>query len=324
MNNLIKNNRKILDEFEKYFDLKDSDNVCFLCNKPKYFLVRKVTHFGYEIKFKKCQCGMIKQTPMPNETFFKWFFISELFVSSKNSSSNNIWGYYDYLSDEPSRLATSKQRFKKICKTIDLAPKSSILKIGPATGTFLYLAQEAGHQVKGCDISDQFANYAKDNYNVPIDVGRFERKNYPEESFDVVVLFNVIENIPNLNEFMIEISKVLKPDGFFIFNHVRMSSNVIEKLQGGRYFMYRPPICYMFSSNSLEKLLKKFNLLMIDSALDIRYLTPEKIFSLLGWKFMTKLVRLFGIHRLSIPLYAYPSRITIAQKKCASNHDQAK
>jgi len=212
-------------------------------------------------------------------------------------------------------MATSLRRFHKVRKIIDLKPNSSILKIGPATGTFLHIAQSAGHIVRGCDVSDQFASYARENYNVEIDVGRFEQQNYPENYFDIVVLFNVIENVPNLDEFMLAIARTMKTEGYFIFNHVRMSNNIMEKIQGGKYFMYRPPICYMFALQSLRKLLDKYNMFEIDFTLDIRYMTLEKVFSLFGWKLMIKLTRIFKISRFNFPLYAYPSRITIAQIK---------
>jgi 2-polyprenyl-3-methyl-5-hydroxy-6-metoxy-1,4-benzoquinol methylase len=297
----------------KFFDFDDSENSCFLCENPQYSEGQKISHFGVPVTFKQCQCGLIKQTPMPNERFFEWFFNSDVFFSSKKTDKDHIWGYYDYFKDEPSRMATSKNRFKKINQIINLNSGSSVMKIGPATGTFLHIAQIGGHKVRGCDVSAQFANFASKNYNVEIDVGRFEQQNYPKNSFDVIVVFNVIENVPNLNEFMNAIVHTMKPGGYLIFNYVRMNNNIIEKMQRGKYFMYRPPICYMFTQQAIAKLLRKYEMFEIASIRDIRYMTPEKVFSLLGWKFMTKLSQLLKIDRLSFPLYAYPSEIHIAR-----------
>ena len=61
---------------QEYYDLNDSDNVCYLCGNPNYELLYEVNHFDLPFVFKKCQCGLIKQTPMPNKHFFEWFFNS--------------------------------------------------------------------------------------------------------------------------------------------------------------------------------------------------------------------------------------------------------
>lgn len=151
-----------------FYDLEDSDNVCYLCEQPSYSLLCKVTHYGFPIRFQKCQCGLVKQTPMPNERFFEWFYNSDLFFSSRKSGERETWGYYDYFSDESSRLATSKWRYKKLRHLFEIGRPLEIMKIGPSTGTFLYVAKQYGHHAVGCDVSSVFVKYAKDTYDVEI------------------------------------------------------------------------------------------------------------------------------------------------------------
>jgi hypothetical protein len=88
------------------YDLSDDVNRCVLCESPAYELHREVTHYGFPFRFSRCHCGLIKQTPMPNEAFFEWFFNSDLFLSAKRARADQVWGFYDYLKDEPCRLAT--------------------------------------------------------------------------------------------------------------------------------------------------------------------------------------------------------------------------
>ena len=145
----------------EFYDKEDSDNICYLCNKPSYKVLYKVKHFDFPFTFMKCQCGIIKQTPMPNELFFKWFFNSELFTSSRKSKKDEIWGYYDYFADEPCRLKTSKHRYAKLRKVFEENKSLNICKIGPSTGTFLHIANQNGHNAIGCDVSSKFVEYAK-------------------------------------------------------------------------------------------------------------------------------------------------------------------
>lgn len=53
---------------------------------------------------------------MPNSDFFEWFFNSDLFLSAKQADKKEIWGFYDYLKDEPSRMATSRNRYRRMWK----------------------------------------------------------------------------------------------------------------------------------------------------------------------------------------------------------------
>jgi len=300
----------------EYFDLHDADNTCFLCNNPRYYKTVRIEHFDFPFEFKTCECGMVKQVPMPNEHFFEWFFNSDVFFSAKKTDKDFIWGYYDYFKDESSRMATSAYRHRKLGYIFDRATQPlNVMKIGPATGTFLYLAKQKGHNVLGCDVSNRFANYAMEHYDVPIDIGRFEKKGYKDGQFDVVVLFNVIENVPNLEEFIQAIHRTLKPGGYFIFNYVDMHNNLVAKLQGKKYFIYRPPICYIIDRFTVDKMMKKYGFKVKRQHWDIRYMHLEKISTLLHWKWLLRLSKVLGLSNFNFPLYAYPSKIIVAERE---------
>jgi len=188
------------------------------------------------------------------------------------------------------------------------------MKIGPSTGTFLYAAQLAGHEVRGCDVSDRFAKYAMDNYLVTIDIGRYEKLRYQDHQFDAIMLLNVIENIPNLPEFIASISRTLKVGGHLVLNHVEMKVNSIEKVQGNKYFIYRPPICYAFESDHITHLLGEHGFKFMAKKRDIRFMHLEKITTLLRWRWALKLAKALGIARINFPIWAYPSWISVYER----------
>ncbi len=300
---------------EDFYDHDDSDNTCYLCNDPQYELLHEVTHYGFPFVFKRCQCGLIKQTPMPNERFFEWFFNAELFFSSKQTNKSAIWGFYDYFKDEPCRLATSRRRYRKLRHVFETRRPLDVMKVGPSTGSFLHVAQQHGHRVLGCDVSERFVAYARDTYGVTIDHGRFERLRYDDGQFDVIMLFNVIENVPNQVEFLSEVHRTLRPGGAFILNFVNERANVLAAAQKERYFLYRPPICYVYSLSVMRRVLAKFDFEVAACMRDIRYLHIEKIATLLGWRFPLAVSERLGIHHTPFPIYAYPSRIVVARRR---------
>jgi ubiquinone/menaquinone biosynthesis C-methylase UbiE len=297
-----------------YFDQNDSTNSCYSCENPRFQVHHQIHHYDFPFTFQKCECGLIKQTPMPNEKFFDWFFNSDVFFSAQKTNKKYIWGYYDYFKDEADRMATSRRRYRKLSHLFERKPMN-IMKVGPATGTFLHVMQQNGHQVLGCDVSSEFIEHAQQTYGVQIDHGRFEKQPYQHQQFDALFLFNVIENVPNQVKFLQAVHRTLKTDGYFIFNFVDMQNNLVEKLQKSKYFIYRPPICYAYPMPTIENIMQKFGFEIIETRRDIRVMSVEKVLSLLHWEFPLKLAQMLRIHRLSFPVYAYPSWIVVARCK---------
>lgn len=302
----------------EFYDLSDGEQKCFLCESPDYTMLYRVAQYSFDFNFMQCRCGMIKQVPMPNSKFFEWFFNAELFFESEKAKDQHIWGYQNYFSDEPSRLATSNLRYRRLHRVMDVGRPLEILKIGPGTGTFLHIANRHGHHAIGCDISQRFLEYAQKTYKVHVDHGRFEDMPYAPGQFDVVIAFNVLENVPNQTEFLSAVHRAIKPNGHFIFNFVNMRNNIIAALQKSRYFLFRPPVCYAFTRPVMLKVLKKFHFVHEDTLSDVRYMTPEKILTLLGWKGIWQIFKMLRLHRVTFPIYAYPSQIIIARKETIS------
>lgn len=299
-----------------YYDEADNETTCLICDNAQFEIFRKPDHFGLAVDFYRCSgCGLVKQAPMPNEGFFEWFFNSDLFFSSKKTDTDEIWGFYDYFKDESCRLRTSKRRFRLLSKLLNWNDsKRDFMKIGPSTGTFLHVANQAGHHAIGCDVSDRFVGYAKENYDVRIDHGRFEKMGYAENSFDAVMMFNVVENIPNLHEVLDSIASTVKPGGHFVVNHVEMKGNLIERFQKDKYFIYRPPICYAFERDTLDRLMAAKGFVPQKRFRDIRFMHLEKITTLLRWRWALKLSQWLRISRIEFPIWGYPSWITVYRR----------
>jgi len=93
-----------------------------------------------------------------------------------------------------------------------------------------------------------------------------------------------------------------------------MKNNFIAKLQGAKYFLYRPPICYGFRLDVVDRIMNKYGFKIVANKRDIRFMHLEKIFTLLHWKWPLSIIRTLKIDQINFSTYAYPSRIIIAQK----------
>lgn len=88
-----------------------------------------------------------------------------------------------------------------------------LLDVGCGSGTLLGLLKQRGFRTTGVDFSTEAAKVAEAENGVRVVVGSLEGAAFPQESFDVVTLFHVMEHVPNPREVLAEVFRILKPSG---------------------------------------------------------------------------------------------------------------
>lgn len=94
-----------------------------------------------------------------------------------------------------------------------------VLEIGCGDGYGADLLSTSGADVLALDVDEDSINYAKRKYekdNLNFEVYDGEAINYADHSFDVIVSFQVIEHVANVNAYLNNIVRLLKPEGLFI------------------------------------------------------------------------------------------------------------
>lgn len=88
----------------------------------------------------------------------------------------------------------------------------SLLDIGAGTGDFLKVAKEKGWEVYGMEPNNNAAELALEKGVVL----QSSLNNFEGKQFDVVTLWHVLEHIPNLEETIVQLSKLVKPNGTLV------------------------------------------------------------------------------------------------------------
>ncbi len=173
---------------EKFLDVKD-----FTVSQEVFSLYYNRTY------------DLLMTDPIPTKEVLGNYYQSENYISHTDGKRNLFERIY--------------QGVKKVAlrKKVDLLFKQTktvgaLLDIGCGTGDFLVEAKNRGWTVNGYEPNEKARDLAKEK---KLDVVDY-LKELPDHSFDVITLWHVLEHIPNLQEQIIELNRLLKPDGKLI------------------------------------------------------------------------------------------------------------
>lgn len=96
--------------------------------------------------------------------------------------------------------------------------KASILDVGCSSGSTLLVARARGFgNIQGVDPASSAAETAV-SHGFAVHAGLLHEAQYPDNSFDIITLFEVIEHLTEPLEMAHEIHRLLKPGGLWLFS----------------------------------------------------------------------------------------------------------
>lgn len=138
----------------------------------------------------------------------------------KNKSENDLEWTGERIIPEEDRYMF-RRHLKAYQFAMNFCQKKIILDMGCGEGYGSYLLAEAGAKVIGIDISEEAVRHARDKYvreNLSYRVMDVTHLDFVDDTFDIVVSFQVIEHLNNALRFLKEIKRVLKKDGYAIIS----------------------------------------------------------------------------------------------------------
>ncbi|MFV5687347.1 class I SAM-dependent methyltransferase [Flavobacterium sp. ZT3R25] len=196
----------------------------------------------------------------------------DMLITHPQPSLENLGKYYesvDYISHTDSKRSLFEKAYhfvksialkNKLNLINSLQPnKGSILDIGAGTGDFLSVAKENGWHTIGIEPSDKAKAIAKQK-GVSF-VG--ETSVLESHSFDVISMWHVLEHIPDLDEQLKELKRLLKPNGTLIIAVPNFKS-FDAKYYGKFWAAYDVPIHFWhFSKKAIKMLFEKEDMKLV-------------------------------------------------------------
>lgn len=220
---------------------------CNLCGQRSFKVIE-----DDEAPFKVLQCkncSLVFVYPFPDRTELEEHYDDSY--------------YRDWLhTQKESRIRMWTNRLNKLKR---FRSGGDLLDVGCGEGTFLQLAKESGWKTSGTEVSSYAARYAASVSGADIICGELPDDGYPEDSFDVVTMWHVLEHVRDPKRYLKEIHRILKRDGLLVIAVPNLNDLVMQIA----YRIRKRRKLKLFSKDEKEVHLYHFSAQTIKAYLDI-------------------------------------------------------
>jgi 2-polyprenyl-3-methyl-5-hydroxy-6-metoxy-1,4-benzoquinol methylase len=141
-------------------------------------------------------------------------------------------------------------------------PPANVLELGASHGGFVALLRWAGFDAIGTELSPWVVDFARQTFDVPMLLGDIDQQQQPAHSFDVIVLNDVLEHLPDPLGTLRHCTDLLKPDGIILIQTPSYpdSHTYAELVQGDDRFvemLEAKEHLYLFSQRAAQQLFER-------------------------------------------------------------------
>lgn len=246
-------------------------NSCILCgsseSSPLYTASERMFGYGGKFFLKKCsKCHLTFLDPQPADNQLKKYYPSKGYYIYKKSSKKGPIGYireyliYHYYS--PNVLSLFIATFiKKVPAMPSYVKNGKILDLGCGTGDTLVLLKKLGWDVYGMDIDRNAISIGKKRGLNNLKLGTYrDLDKYPDNYFDAIRLYHVIEHLDDPSLCLNLIKTKLKKGGELIMGTPNIESLVSKVFRSYWYNLDSPRHLFLFAPNTIKKLIEKNDL----------------------------------------------------------------
>jgi 2-polyprenyl-3-methyl-5-hydroxy-6-metoxy-1,4-benzoquinol methylase len=219
--------------------------ACAVCDSME----ARPVYEKFQLTVSRCtRCGLVFATPRATRDEIWSRYSPSYFWDEYLPSHGVVDGRFD--------LSVFDRRHAAMLQLISgAAAHGRMLEVGTGAGFFLKAAEREGWDCAGIEVSREAAEFARERLHLDVRQGSAEEIQYPDASFDVAVLFEVIEHLLDPRRALESVARAIKPGG-----HILLSTpnfNALSRRALGRQWAVISPAehLYYFTEVSLGRLL---------------------------------------------------------------------
>jgi SAM-dependent methyltransferase len=220
-------------------------------------------------------CGLLLQNPQPSDRQLADIYGPRYFIGSDGDPT--LARQFDIVKQATARLQLSRLE-TYIAKQGRRPNGLRLLEIGCGHGNLLFEAQSRGYRVHGIEFSADAARTANRKLGSDaVRVGTTSIVEFPEKSFDVCIMADVIEHVRDPRRFLGEVGRMLDRGATIYIATPNVGSVTARLLR--RYWMeFKLEHLFYFTPGTMTRLLRDSGFVDIDIGRGDKVLTAEYIF----------------------------------------------
>jgi len=232
------------------YNLNDLQTLCPICSCGQSSTIRENIRNSEGQKIQKCQsCELVFICPMPDEPALEKYYSEQYRIEYDGNTIEERFS---------ADLEEAKTRCHRLGKL--LSPGLKILEIGSGSGAFLKSSSDQGANVTGIEY-DEIAQEWISN-NLGLNVFRSLDSIPADQSFELIVMFHVLEHVTDPIKFVTHVTEWLAQDGALVIE-VPNIDDALLSIYGlesfAKYYFSAAHLTY-FSPKTLAKVTSAANL----------------------------------------------------------------
>jgi len=220
----------------------------FLCTSPDY---------GEHYRIVQCnRCGFVYASP--------------------HADTNDVLKAYEdvvdplYLQERAGREHTFRKHLQTLHHITGEPNGRRLLDVGAYIGVFVEIAGEMGWKAEGIEPSSWAVAQARER-GLPVTKGTLASGGFPDESFEVITLWDVIEHFDDPTTELNRVFRLLKPGGVVVIHTIDIGS-VTAQVMGGRWPFLMEMHIMFFSRATMRDMLQRVGFTYMSDHTQGRYL----------------------------------------------------
>lgn len=222
-----------------------SEPICYLCGSTDCTKIHDKIRYNLDPPrpYRCNHCGFTFLHPRMNASREKEFYEQEYRAKYENQSPDEIW---------EASIPESDQRIERFVNFI--TEDSSILEIGCSTGYFLHALKDHVKLVNGVELTKECVEFARAQ-DIPVVESLAE---VPDNTYDLVFMFHVLEHIDDPIGFLEEVKKKMKVGGYLIIEVPNVDDVLVSiyRIKNHLDFYWEVAHNFYFSTKSLGEVLE--------------------------------------------------------------------
>lgn len=197
-------------------------------------------------------CGLQRTTPRPTQQTIGAYYPDD-YGPYKGTCVENCEGEGRGL--KSALLSFAKRIFDTKAQALPNMQPGRMLEIGCASGSFLHHMATCGWRVEGIEYAETAAKSAR-ALGYPVEIGALETINKPDDSYDLIVGWMVLEHLHQPLECLRKLAKWARRDAILVVSVPNVGSIEAQLFGPNWYALQLPTHLFHYDTSSISKVLQ--------------------------------------------------------------------